>query len=107
MDVKDIVLKYLKEKGFGGLHYDECSCLDNNLMPCGEACDQCIPAYKIPVHCDTCEAACDSRGDKGIKWCLTSEKPIEYKIKPCPKCKSNNIKCLGLIFNCEDCGARW
>lgn len=38
---------------------------------------------------------------KTLKWILG------IKDICCPKCKSTNVKCRGLIFNCEDCGERW
>jgi len=75
MNVKEIIAAYLKANGYGGLHNDECGCFDDDLIPCGECCDECEPAYKVPVHCNTCNAACDSRGEGGIKFCLTTEKP--------------------------------
>ena len=119
MSIKDIVADYLKENGYGGLHSDhECGCFDNDLMPCGECTGDCEPAYRIPAHCSTCEVGCDGR-DEGNVWCLTSEEPTQEikeavanmlttgKAVPCPKCGSNNIKCRGSIWNCEDCGERW
>lgn len=75
MTVKEIVAEYLAANGYGGLHYDECGCFLDDLMPCGECCEQCEPAYKVAAHCDTCEVGCNSRGEKGVNWCLTTEKP--------------------------------
>jgi hypothetical protein len=76
--VKSIVAEYLAAHGYGGLRKDfGCGCFDDDLMPCGEGCDQCEPAYKVPAHCDTCECDCDSRGEEGVGWCLTTEKPKE------------------------------
>lgn len=34
---------------------------------------------------------------------MTSKNPLLL----CPKCKSNNLKFRGIIWNCEDCGCRW
>lgn len=119
MNVREIVAKYLAANGYGGLHYDECGCFDDDLMPCGESCEHCEAAYKIPAHCDNCESGCDSRGEMNTRWCLTSEKPAQKnteavdnmlttgKAVPCAKCGSTNIKCRGSIWNCEDCGYVW
>ena len=44
--VKDILKKWLSEKGFDGLCNPEaeCGCGLEDLIPCGEACDDCEPA---------------------------------------------------------------
>lgn len=34
MTVKEIVIKYLKEKGFDGLYTEDCGCSIDDLMPC-------------------------------------------------------------------------
>ena len=120
MNVKEIVAEYLAANGYGGLHGEcDCGCFLDDLMPCGEGCDTCEAAYAVPAHCDTCEAGCDSRGEKGVDKCLTTEKPAQNaaeavanvlttgKAVPCVKCGSNNIKCRGSIWNCEDCGFTW
>ena len=74
LTVKEIILDYLKQNGYGGLSNDVgCGCYDDDLVPCGEPCDLCEPAYKVPAHCETCEVGCDCRGES--KFCLTSEKP--------------------------------
>jgi len=78
MTVKEIVAEYLKQNGFGGLHGEcDCGCFLDDLIPCGEGCDTCEAAYAIPAHCDTCEADCDSRGEKGVDMCLTTEMPAQ------------------------------
>lgn len=85
MDIGDIVSEYLFTNGFGGLHNDDCGCFCEELFPCGEGCDKCEPAYKVPAHCDTCEVDCESRGEKGIEWCLTTKKPAaEKRVEACP-----------------------
>ena len=81
MTVKEIVAEYLAANGYGGLHYDECGCFDDDLFPCGECSDQCEAAYKVPVHCDTCECDCDSRGEKGVEFCLTMAEPAQKNIE--------------------------
>ena len=92
MTVKEIVLGYLRQNGYGGLHYDDCGCFDDDLMPCGDYCEHCEPAYKVKKHCDTCQNdACESRDDISTEWCLTTQKPAQV-LKPCPECQSTNIK---------------
>jgi hypothetical protein len=120
MNVKEIVAEYLAVNGYGGLYGEcDCGCFLDDLMPCGEGCDTCEAAYAVPAHCDTCEAGCDSRGEKGVDKCLTTEMPAQdtkeavanvlttAKAVTCVKCGSNNIKCRGSIWNCEDCGFTW
>lgn len=77
MTVKDIVLEYLTKNGYGGLRFDECGCFLDDLIPCGESCEHCEPAYSVLRHCETCDAACDIRFDGGItaEFCLTTKKP--------------------------------
>jgi hypothetical protein len=47
MNVKEIIEKYLRDNGYDGLCYadEECGCLLEDLIPCGEPCDQCVPGY--------------------------------------------------------------
>lgn len=115
MTVKEIVAEYLKANGYGGLSdgYD-CGCFDDDLIPCGEGCDQCVAVFKIPAHCDTCDADCDGRGES--EFCLTSKKPSRTitgedcndneqdnksaEILPCenaPACKNEDTQ------HCEQC----
>jgi hypothetical protein len=46
MTVKEIIIKYLEENGFEGLHSEECGCSIDNLAACDENCLNCIPGYK-------------------------------------------------------------
>jgi len=79
MTVKEIVLEYLKANGYGGLcNDDDCGCHDDDLMPCGtEGVENCEACYKVPVHCDTCDAECEIRDEKGVTHCLTTEPPAK------------------------------
>ena len=65
MNVRKIVMKYLKDNGYDGLvdEHCECGCLLSNLMPCdyGTMFD-CQPGYKGP-------------GDEQAPWYV-------YKFKP-------------------------
>jgi hypothetical protein len=53
MNVKEIIVDYLKKNGFEGLYNadGECGCLLEDLMPCGEGGDYCEPGYKRPCDC--------------------------------------------------------
>ena len=53
MDVHDIVKKYLKENGYDGLLHEDrgCACSLNDLAPCGEMEQTCMPGYKGPCQC--------------------------------------------------------
>ena len=49
--VKEIVKKYLEENGYGGLWNggeleEPCGCFLDDLIPCGEPCDECQPGYE-------------------------------------------------------------
>lgn len=55
MTVLDIIINYLKEHGYDGLHYDnECGCELEDIVPCGEVSLNCEPGYKIvaPKGCE-------------------------------------------------------
>jgi len=47
MDVKEIVIKHLKDNGFDGLYSPgECACRISDMMPCcSESCLECEPGY--------------------------------------------------------------
>lgn len=46
MNVKEIVLQYLKDNGFDGLYYDDsCGCKIEWLMPCSCDKDECRPGH--------------------------------------------------------------
>lgn len=46
--VRDIVIDYLKENGYDGLYNPdvECGCFINDLVPCCERFDECMPGMK-------------------------------------------------------------
>ena len=48
MTVQDILKKGLKDNGYDGLVSDdaECGCEIADLVPCGECCCGCCPAYR-------------------------------------------------------------
>ncbi len=48
MNVLDIIVNYLKENNYDGLYYEnECSCLLDDICPCGELSLNCQPGYKL------------------------------------------------------------
>jgi len=69
MTVKQIIEEYLQEHGYDGLCCPEieCGCGFDDLIPCGEECEMCEPAY-LHQHDKKCPA-CRGRG------CYYTEKP--------------------------------
>ncbi len=52
MPVRDILLAYLREHGYGGLCNEEgCRCSLDALIVCQSACDACVPGYQVPCDC--------------------------------------------------------
>lgn len=69
MTIHEIVTEYLKARGYDGLYRpDQCACVLDDLMPCGEPSPDCEVGYKVPCHGD-CEFGdhCD--------WHVGAEKP--------------------------------
>ena len=68
MDVNDIVMEWLKERGYDGLFNSdgECGCLVDDLAPCGEGMSTCVPGYKRM-----------GRDDEECDWYIGPEKPTE------------------------------
>jgi hypothetical protein len=50
MTVKEIIIKYLKDNGYDGLCSDDCGCDIDDLFPCGENPEFCIPAHKCKCN---------------------------------------------------------
>lgn len=99
MNVKEIIIDYLKSHGYDGLCNDDCGCGIDNIAPCDECFLSCVPAYHV---FDINGNLGNSRYSPTLQYVR-----IDKKLHSCPKCKSNNIKCRGIIYNCEDCGERW
>ena len=69
MNVKKIVIQYLKEHGYDGLcNNGDCGCEIDDLVPCSEDCSICEPGYKRPCDPETCELGGDCR------WHIDREK---------------------------------
>lgn len=64
MEVKDILIDYLKTHRFGGLFNDvvDCGCGISNFAPCGEIQLDCEAGYE--VACDCGEHDCHIQRDK-------------------------------------------
>ena len=45
MNVKEIVHEYLRVNGYDGLCSDDCGCGLDDLAPCEQCFDACVPAY--------------------------------------------------------------
>jgi hypothetical protein len=57
MNVREIVIQYLRQNGFGGLYCPgECGCTIDDLAPCGEMVEACESGVKEPC---TCGEGCD------------------------------------------------
>jgi len=54
--VLDIVKQYLIANGYDGLYNEDCGCVVDDLIPCGDCFDNCIPGYKWD-HCG-CGCGC-------------------------------------------------
>jgi len=46
MNVKEIIIEYLKDNGYDGLYCDDCGCIIDDLIPCDNDCSHCVPGYK-------------------------------------------------------------
>jgi hypothetical protein len=49
MTIKEIVLEKIRELKADGLCCEACSCCVNDLMPCGQASDDCEIAKRVPA----------------------------------------------------------
>ena len=65
LDVKEIVVRFLKDNGFDGLYNYYCGCNVNDLMPCGMVQDNCKAGYfldksrcKECVYLGDCDSYC-------------------------------------------------
>ena len=52
MILKEIIVEYLVANGFDGLYLDDCGCMSDDLMPCGEPSPRCSPGYLNPDEGD-------------------------------------------------------
>lgn len=70
MNVREIVVEYLKTNGYGGLCKDECGCPVDGLMPCdGECVETCAPGYRHKLPCVDCSHLCTDDGYGGYAIC--------------------------------------
>jgi hypothetical protein len=80
LTVKEIVTKYLKDNGYGGLfdpgNGDPCGCRLDDLMPCAEYGLECVAGYEVACRADCASEVCDEyrRGEQGV-WCIQRDKP--------------------------------
>jgi len=76
MNVKDIILDYLKKNNYYGLCFSDirCVCSIDDFISCCEDFSQCEPIYK--VICEQCNK-CYERNPKN--YCYTTEKIMEFK----------------------------
>jgi len=62
LTVKEILKKWLKDNGYGGLYSDymECGCNLEDLLPCEEVHQDCRAGVEIPCDGSCPEGSCDS-----------------------------------------------
>lgn len=69
MNCYEIIIKYLKDNNYDGLHdAGRCACTIDDLMPCDEFILSCEPGYKVippkGVCCEYDFYICDDKKDK-------------------------------------------
>jgi hypothetical protein len=88
MTVKEIIEKYLVDKGYGGLCDSECGCFLGGLMPCGMADPECVPGYAYDINrgetCKGCADECpflgmDAPVAKYGRICLLENFPVKCR----------------------------
>lgn len=62
LSVKEVMKKWLANRGYQGLCSEDCGCDIDDLFPCGEYCGACRAAYRF--ECERCDRKnCDRRND--------------------------------------------
>lgn len=98
MNIKEIILKYLKDNNYYGLYSEdlpgsgsikECSCSTNDLMPCdGEYGLKCIPGYVENYEGDKLSFRIKKKKElKDVKQSNNNCISCEYSCKNSPVCK--------------------
>ena len=74
MTVKEIIEKYLRDNGYDGLCCpdEECGCHVDDLIPCCDPCEECMPGYKGP----------DPSGDHDFLIYVSREDAEKAALKP-------------------------
>jgi len=74
IDVKTMILEYLKKYGYDGLCNDECGCGIDRLAPCGELLEKCTAALKGKDGLYYDSDALHKNAPTLIKWtCVTCD----------------------------------
>ncbi len=55
MNIKEIIAKYLEDNGYDGLCCEDCGCQKDDLFPCDNPGEDCVPGYKWPAEDPDCE----------------------------------------------------
>jgi len=58
---KEIMIDWLTTHGYDGLYGEECGCLLDDLMPCGEGCEGCQGGVRMDIAAST-RCGCDGQG---------------------------------------------
>jgi len=92
MEVLDIIKDWLKEHGCDGLCGEECGCLLDDLMPCGEGSTECQAGYKW--MCDICQLEeCQGKTENHLEelWCIRPYKQPVPEPTPQPVNQSSMV----------------
>ena len=79
MDVKQILEKWLKDNGYGGLYSEGCGCKIGELVLCDNDCSECEPGFVITkkdIICNGCEWEEQCEKMRGF-WCIRSVGPVK------------------------------
>ena len=66
MTVKEIVKKYLEDNGYDGLCTFDCGCPIDDLIPCGDCFESCVPGHKKITHAGPIIVAAKEKEVKGL-----------------------------------------
>ncbi|MAF43032.1 MAG: hypothetical protein CMI54_02515 [Parcubacteria group bacterium] len=91
MIVALIVKEYLERSQFEGLQSGdgECGCDIDDLAPCGEMQQDCVPAYKKMGCPDECGMGCEYHMVQDEQ--KFDKETIEHYLLPCPFCGSRDL----------------
>jgi hypothetical protein len=78
-NVTEIVKEWLSANGFDGLCGEECGCGLDDLAPCVDKMDGCVPAYRVP-----CPPARDRKCSEIDTYLYRPEKPTGNACQGCP-----------------------
>ena len=72
MEVREIVVQWLRANKYDGLCTVDCGCDVDDLMPCDNYLPDCKAGYKVP-----CPGGEDCPADGDCLWHISTKKPTE------------------------------